>query len=78
MYHEKHPVLFFTTVYCVSIDTRKMVKKNNETNSKVKRTLWEQRNLFCARIKIIWDGKFVDPLIHYLPSVIAPWFLVLN
>ena len=64
--------------YCICIDTRKRAPKNNEINSKVKRPLWEQRNMLGARIKIMWEEQLVDPLNNYITSVIPPWFLVVK
>ena len=37
--------------YCACIVTRKRAPKSNKTNSKVKRPLLEQRNIFGARKK---------------------------
>ena len=48
--------------------TQKSVQKNNQTNFKVKRPLWEQRNRFGARITIMWEEQLVDPLIHQINS----------
>ena len=38
----------------------------------------EQMNMFGARIKIMWEEQLVDPLIHNVTSVIAPWSSVLS
>ena len=45
---------------------------------KWKGPLWEQRNMFGARIKILWEEQLVDSLIHYITSIIAPRSWVLN
>ena len=50
-------------LYCVCINTKK-VPKNNEINSDVERPLCEQSKVFGAQIKIMWEWKLVDPLIH--------------
>ena len=49
-----------TCCYCVCV--------NNETNSKVKRPLWEKKNMFGARIKVNLEEQLVGPLIHYITS----------
>ena len=41
-------------------------------DNEVKRPLREQRNMFGARIKIMWEEHLVDPPIHYLTCVIVP------
>ena len=56
--------------YCFHINTKKGAK-NNEINANVKRPLREKRKVFGAITKIIGEGQLVDPLIHYLTSVIA-------
>ena len=53
-------------------------KKGANRTMKVKRPLWEQRNMFGARIKIMWDEQLVDPPIHYLTGVVVPWSSVKN
>ena len=45
---------------------------------KVKRPMWEQRNMFGARIKIKLEAQLVDPPIHYLTCVIVLWSSALN
>ena len=50
----------WTCCYCVCV--------NNQTNSKVKRPLWEQKNMFGTRIMVIWEEQLVDPLILYITS----------
>ena len=47
-------------------NTRKRAPKNNQTNCKVKIPLCEQRNMFGARIKIMWQEELVDALIHFI------------
>ena len=36
---------------------------------KVKRPLWEERNMFGARIKIMWEEQLVDPQIHHIIKI---------
>ena len=49
-----------------------------EYNNEAKRALGEQRNISCARIKIMWEEQLVDPPIPYLTCVIVPWSSVKN
>ena len=35
----------------------------------VKSPLWKQRNMFGARIKIMWEEQLVDPSIHYIKKI---------
>ena len=53
-------------------------KKGANRTMKVKRSLWEQRNMLGARIKIMWKEQLVDPPIHNKTSVNALKFLVKN
>ena len=32
----------------------------------------DKRNMFGARVKIMWDEQLVDPPVHYITSVNAP------
>ena len=52
---------------CLSDHNKKGTKKNN----KVKGPLFELRNMFGTRIKIIWEEQLADPSIHYITSGIA-------
>ena len=45
---------------------------------KLERPLRRQRNMFGARIKIMWEEQLVDPPIHNITSVNALKFLVKN
>ena len=45
---------------------------------KVKRPFAKQRNMFGARIKIVWEEQLVDPPIDYITSLNVPQSLVLN
>ena len=48
--------VYFKLLLCLY---QKRVPKNNETNSKVKRPLWEQRTMFVTRIKIVWKEQLM-------------------
>ena len=52
--------------YCIYLVA---MKKIANWTMKVKRPLWRQRNMFGARIKIMWEVQLVDPSIDYLTSV---------
>ena len=70
--------ILFLSQFFVFVKHKKRVPKNKEINSNAKRPLWEQRKVFGARMKNIWEEQLVYPLIHNITSIIAPWSLVLN
>ena len=43
-------------------------KRNESEKTFVKK----QRNMFCARIKIMWEEQLVDPQIDYITSINVP------
>ena len=55
----------FIQLLCLSGHNKKGANKNNE----VKRPLWEWKNKFGARIKIMWEEQIDDPPIHYVIQI---------
>ena len=45
---------------------------------KLNRPLWRQRNIFGARINIMWEEQLVDPPIHYITTVNALYFIEIS
>ena len=52
-------------VLCLSGHNEKVANKNIQ----VKRSLWEQRNMFGARIKNMSKEELVDPPFHYIITI---------
>ena len=52
--------------YCVYTETRQRAPKSDETNSKVKRPLCEQRNLLGTRIKFMWGELLISKHLNLL------------